>query len=292
MSEAKQALILDATLLGLSASCGEKYNLKQNLLIHPRKTAEPLERGDLTHTFFEEYYNNIKKGLDFDSNIERCVIKCRNKYTEYETVEIEQCEYIIACCVENANFYRFDRWEPLEVEVPFLKSVHEDDKYVYALSGKIDLIANTQTLKRVPIDHKSYERWFEPQRRDFQFLIYSIVMWSMNLIVNRIGLQKTVAANEKHRRVILNYSESLLKNELETIIWWMKNHAWMVENNTYPRNNTSCDKYGGCEYRKVCDAESEQDMQFVIDSQYKRGEPWDVTAVLKEGKQILRLQEV
>jgi len=56
-----------------------------------------------------------------------------------------------------------------------------------------------------------------------------------------------------------------------------------MEEDSWPMNLTSCDKYSGCIFQGIC--EREQSVRdYVIERDYKKGEEWDVAKALEVGQ--------
>ncbi len=279
----KKVLVVDSQLYDAMQLCPQKYDIAFNNCLRPATKKPALESGSMNHDFLETYYLSLKDGLEFQAALDAAYKRGLETAATLESVPVEETEWELESLVRYARYHRFDNWEPLEVERSFFIKIYEDDEIIIYLAGKIDLIVNTQNLRRVPVDHKTYSRWMDPNKANNQFLFYAIATESSYLIVNRIGLQKTLSDQERFRRVILSYTKTFLAREKQNIIWWIRdNHKFYLETGTWPLNRTSCDKFGGCDFRPICNAEDEQSRQFVIDSQFVKGEMWDPTKVLEK----------
>ena len=103
------------------------------------------------------------------------------------------------------------------------------------------------------------------------------------LVVNKIGFQKTVPAHEKFLRVPLSFDPLYLDtwkyNVIKVIDWYVQ----CLANDYWPTNETSCDKFNRkCEYLEVCDSSGQEAADYKMMTLFKKGEPWDVTKVLKK----------
>lgn len=281
MSEKLHAVV-DSQLYETIQLCPQKYNLSFNFNIRPFKKKFALERGSVVHSFFEDYYLALKEGIEWEKALDIGVQAANKSAHETETLLSEEIEWEIEMLKRAAHFYRFDGWKPIEVEQPFLVQIYDSDDLAIYLAGKIDLVTDTTSLKNVPVDHKSYSRWMEPSKSTNQFIFYALATDSRYLIVNRIGTQKTLQDNERFRRVTLSYTREYLENEKKNIIWWVKQLQFHVETGTWPKNRSSCDKFGGCDFKPLCDAENESAFKWLMDTMFKKVEPWDVTKVLTE----------
>lgn len=289
----KQVILIDSTFLDKLQACAFQYHISRNLQIVPKDVPtyiedearwfipnEPLEKGDLAHWFFKHYYNSIRDGASFEAAIEIGKASFRERALG-KKLDIADTEWVLDCIVESATFYRNDGWIPRIIEQPFIKQLHETEKYKFLYAGQIDLI--TQTVHgNVVVDHKTYSRWYNPSFLSNQFMSYCWASGLRFLIVNRVGLQKSYDdPAKKHRRPILQYNDNHIKQWEARTIWWMEQLAFYLEENTWPQNPTSCDKFNGCPYKSLCNAESDAVRDWLIQSEFRIGEIWDVSKELE-----------
>lgn len=279
---AKKNLLIDATILGSSMECLEKYRLSHVQHLRPVRIIPGIENGNMCHAFCEHFYKCRMEGIDFETSVKESCDKAMEATLSHESVSQEDVEWGIKCLVDYAHFWRYDDWTPLAVEQPFISPFFETEAYNVFVTGKIDLYTNTKTLQGVPADHKFYSRWHEPLRSDVQFLIYSIVTKSNYLIVNRIGTQKTVEDKDKFRRIILPYEEAYRENEKKNLIVHAKALIEALELESFPKNRKMCGNFGGCWYKDLCNTYDETTFNFVAQTRFKVVEAWDVTKILEK----------
>jgi hypothetical protein len=68
-------------------------------------------------------------------------------------------------------------------------------------------------------------------------------------------------------------SPSQMAEWYQDFAFWMKQAELFAETQYYPKNDKSCQMYGGCPYREVCSA-SPDSRQSLLDSYYTR-RVWD-----------------
>jgi hypothetical protein len=265
-------------MLNAMQACPAQFDLRfiQNWRLVAKAPA--LERGDHMHRLLKYYYNQKKAGRTDLPVVVREAIVIAGKASVQMSVpqaEIHEHEHQFKMY---ALYYAQDGWVPLEVEQPFSKILYErpDEpgkegiRIIY--EGIIDLVADTPHGVRI-VDHKTSSRRKVPSGRSNQFIGYSWALGVNNVIVNKIGFQKTLTEKERFNRHILNYPTRIIQEWTRETAGWVKLMVQYVDAGYFPHNNTSCDKYSGCDYRMVC--ESQEDIrEHKLLSFYKKGEPW------------------
>jgi len=101
-----------------------------------------------------------------------------------------------------------------------------------------------------------------------------------NIIIDKIGFQKTLKPVERFQRYILTVDDQRIAEWVENSIYWLKVWAHQLKIGVFPMNLTSCDKYGSCIYGSICESNPEglnwkKERDFIV------GEQWDVAKVLE-----------
>ena len=143
--------------------------------------------------------------------------------------------------------------------------------------GKIDLTIAISNAHLIPIDHKSSSRRGKPEYLSNQFQGYCWLLGVNNIIINKIGFQKTLKDNEKFERHTLSYPPELIEEWRQNAIYWLKKYISDGERNFYPPNFTSCDKYSGCIYEEVC-RKTEEVREYKLSQLFQERPKWDVGA--------------
>jgi hypothetical protein len=100
--------------------------------------------------------------------------------------------------------------------------------------------------------------------------------WALNMnqvIINRVGFQKTVSAQDRFQRIFLSYERELIKEWVQQAVYWGHILAGYIDKDYFPPNFTSCDKYAGCIFQQVCGT-IPQVRDFKLQSFYYQGDPW------------------
>lgn len=287
--KAEKNLIFDATILNELQLCGMRYFLGHELHLRLPQVAEPLEEGDMLHRMMESYYEKVKKNptsvMDrFDEIVEESIQEGQAYAANNLSLPPAETNEVVYQFIEQAKHNRLDGIEVLEVEKPFIITLFSDGELAIHYAGKIDLLANVPQFGRCVIDHKSMRRSRDPLSLSNQFTGYATAMDVDYVIVNKIGFQKTLKPHERFRRYPLFYTEDRKKRWKANTIYWGQQLAFYISTNTWPENRTSCDKYNGCIYIPICEANTQEAREWTMKAQFIEGSEWDVTSVLKGKK--------
>lgn len=277
-------IVLDSTMLDTFMSCECKFNYRFNMNKVTVDKADPLERGSLLHLGYETYFNGIKRGKNFKERIDEslAVIRSESALTNLESSKVDQ---LIVAFNESCTYYqsRDEQMEVLAVEQPFSYVLYEDEVIRIVMIGKIDLLVNEPGYTNLPYDHKSYEREYPLDRKANQFCNYSYACGSNYLMVNKVGLQKTLSIPQKHKRVPLSYDPLFHEQWKQNVIDWSYRYLECVQNGRWPLNITSCTKYNRpCEYTEVCDSSGLEAKIYKLEANFNIAPPWDVSKSLGE----------
>ena len=273
-----RTIALDSQILNTVSACARKVDLGFIKNWRPTEKAEALEKGDLMHRMLKHYYLQRKAGrTDMHAVIDEAVNVGRAA-----TIEMDLSDSTVDENIKQfrayAVYYNQDGWKPLEVEQSFSKVLYrrEDSPELDGLQilyeGVIDLIAETPHGIFV-IDHKTASRRSSPARLSNQFMGYAWATGSWNIIINRIGFQKTLSEQERFQRIFHSYNQQLIDEWVEQTVYWTNMLVGYIDNNYFPPNFTSCDKYSGCIFQEVCEAIPDV-RDFKLQTKFYVGEPW------------------
>jgi hypothetical protein len=288
----KVNIILDASKIDLFETCPARYNFRHNLnktlpLIHKAKA---LDLGSLAHGGLEVYFTALSRGEHYDDRMKATLMKIRelSSNPDESNAEPEDVSVILNAVEQSCDYWRAEDENSLEilaVETPFAYELFSDDTVRIIISGKIDLLVNFKGIgrnasyERLPIDHKTFSRDSMLLRKSNQFINYCSAVESNYIVINRIGLQKTLKAEDKFKRIPLSYDPIYISD-------WKKNLTAMLLNEylscvateIWPEKPTSCNKFNRlCEYYAICDSSGQDSKNNKIENEYITAEPWDVT---------------
>ena len=279
-------ICLDATMLDTFVSCPAKFNMRFNMNKTSKEKAPPLDRGDLAHKGLEPYYKELQKGTDFNNALEAAV-NGFNLASIDSDLEPSEVTTVRKAMIENLTYWKNEdtSLEILAVEESFAYELFVDDKIRITMMGKIDLLYNDRKLGIIPLDHKTYQVTRPLHRKTNQFCNYTYATGRDYLMVNRIGLQTSLPLEKKHKRIPLSYDSLFLEQWKQNTIKWCYLYALSAADNSWPMNDTSCDKYNRlCEYYPICDSSGIEAKLYKLNVDFKTSERWDVAKSLGLGK--------
>lgn len=287
---AKVNIVMDASQFDMFRLCECRFNYRYNKNKVGLHKASQLDRGTLVHIGNEVYYEAIKHNIKYQDAVNMALSKIREAGVIATDLESEEINRVLDVMEEYYDFWRVEdqNLQISAVEQAFLYLLHEDDEIRIHMAGKIDMLYSDNKNSNMPMDHKSYDRDHPLHRMSNQFKNYSTAVGSNFLVVNRIGFQKTLKPHEKFKRVQLTYDDTYLAEWKENVIKVMYHYLECVATDTWPMNETSCDKYNRkCEYFDVCDASGKEAKLYKLNADFNTAEPWDVSKVLRKASEVL-----
>ena len=288
---AKVNIVMDASQYDLFRLCEARYDMRYNMNKTAPVKAQQLDRGSIVHVGNEVYYEALKNGVKYQD----ASVAALSKIREAGVILSDLDPDVISRCVDVMEEY-YDYWRVEDqnlrihaVEQPFIYVLYEDDEVRMHMAGKIDLLYSDEKHENMPLDHKTHDREAEVLRMSNQFRNYANAVKSNYLVVNRIGFQKTLKPFEKFKRPMLSYDDLAIEQWRNNTIKVIFNYLRCAAENSWPMNETSCDKYHRrCEYYDVCDASGDKAKFYKLNANYITVDPWDVSKVLRKASQVLK----
>lgn len=187
------------------------------LLILPQINAA-IEQEFKVNELKEEFANTIPKDDEYWEILPMRLILYAFKYTK------------------DFSILKNEKGDP-GIELGFSKVLYEDDRYLFIVDGRIDVLAMTGGIKLF-MDHK-----FQTRRRTLygpstQFMTYAWATGFDRCAINYISLVKTFDRNNTFRREIQYFSETRLR-------------LWEIQMMEYFRTATSILEIGPSAHRKL-----------------------------------------
>lgn len=286
---AKETLILSASSMDVVQSCDQKYDYGYNkgLKVSPTifmhetpiavKSDDGMQKGLVGHAMLEQYYKLKQQGIDHDDVLISKGIEAGQLCAATET-RLDNISDVEDAFQQYHSIYRREDFRILAVEERFAKVLYEDDTKRFIFEGKIDLFVETTDIH--PMDHKFESRFFKKTRLNNQFIIYPWATGCERIVINRLGLQKK---EKKFDRISLVYSEAMVEEWTEEATYWFLKLYKTIKNGYYARNLTSCEKYGGCPYQMLCDANPEEREWRILNFYRKREQHEEIEEQVEEG---------
>lgn len=291
-----KTLNIDSQTLNMIQMCARKtqYSFLYNLQPHEKEAS--LEKGDLMHKMLEVYYSMLlENGPDTSSPLwnELIVgagvrpmgdpiskgIDAGLYFASMMSIPSEVSDEVMDQFKAYCEYYQHDEWHPIAVEEVGSKILYEDENLQIQYSFKIDLVAEKGRIV-APFDHKTGSRRQEPSSLSNQFIGYCYALGTNTIIVNKIGFQKTLKPAERFQRYILTVDNDRIKEWEENSIYWALQYVQYWRDEFFPMNLTSCDKYAGCIFRKVCETDA-ANREWKLKRDFTTVAEWDVAKTLE-----------
>lgn len=288
MNVEKLIVKLDSQILNSADFCPQRYKLEHKENWRPNFKAPALERGGTMHKMLDYYYRKRKEGrgklTDHAKLVEETLIVGRLACAE-TNIDVEDFEENdVRTFKDYVLRWQYDGWEILDVEQPFSFVLYEDDMplefegdpytgLIIIYEGIIDLRVSDPKLGEIVVDTKTESRKSNPFILSNQFQGYEMA-FNVPVVVNKVGYQKTVEDKEKFRRLVHQTGPVLLAEWRADCIYTVKQIIDWHNTGYFKRDRTSCDKYSGCIYQRVC-KEPPEVREYKLMAWYHKGEPWD-----------------
>jgi len=277
----KTIIAIDSTKLNVLQLCARKYDWVFNGTFSPLSKPDYLERGDLMHKMLAPYYvmRRYRSRWAQNNRTHEDIIKICLRIGEHFAIKMQlhpdDVQDTMYQFGEYCKHYEHDGWDRiLAVEQPGSFVLYEDDKLCIIYDMKPDLVLQLDN-GIIPVDHKTAKQRKEPSRLANQFIGYCYGLGGNNIVVNKIGFQKTLKPNERFQRYTLSYPDDVLQEWKDNTVWWIKLLLQHIEQDYWPANFTSCDKWAGCVFANVCIKERIA-RDFELKRSFEVSGTWDV----------------
>lgn len=314
---------VDSQILNSIQNCALKHDLQFIQNLSPESKAAPLEKGSLLHSVLELYDGLMGNCYDLESETWRA-IQGQDFYGNFIGKLARERPEIIDFCLQSGNYlaskmqidsetaanvlfqfkeyceyYKNDPWSTLAVEEVGSRILFENSEIKIIYTGKIDRFVEQGSI-RAPMDHKSSERRGDVSSMSNQFIGYCFLLNCNQIIIDKIGFQKTLKPSERFQRFVLTIDDGRIAewklNATRTILlhlavitpdlseassYFEMYRAFDLGKVPQPLMNlTSCDKYGGCIYRNICES-SPEGREWTKERDFVVRESWDVGSILE-----------
>lgn len=286
----KLNVVMDMSQYDMFLLCPYRFRNRYKLNLESPNKNDALDRGTLIHVAAETYYESIKSGAPYDYAVNSALLKLKEAFVIESNLSNDEANKIVDTMEQYFDYWKVadQSFEILGVEEPFLYLLHEDENVKIHLAGKIDLRVRDNKYNNLPYDHKSFSRSGPVNNLSNQFRNYCIAIESNVLIVNRIGMQKTLKPHEKFLRIPLSYDHLIFESWKKNVITNIFHYLQCEAENEWPTNETSCDKFNRlCEYHEVCSSSGEEAKTFKLNTNFITIPAWDVTKALKKSSKFL-----
>src|SRR5208337_1490553 len=244
----KKIYVVDSSILNTLSECARKCHFTFDFNLEPVIKPDYFEKGDLLHQMLAEYYKLRKfrdrwaKNSKSHADIVSICIKIGRLVAIKMSLEVDTVEDVIHTFRDYCTFVANDGWDNiLYVEETASKILFENDDLVIVYQGRLDLGIYMPSCPNLPVDHKSSSRRGKPTYLSNQFRGYCWLLDVNNIIINKIGFQKSLKPEEKFERHTLSYSPDLIEEWRQWAIFKILEYIENSKHEIYPPDFTSCD---------------------------------------------------
>lgn len=289
----KYTLTLDASAINAYGKCPLMwaYINRENLALAAADT-EAMDKGTLVHQILEIYYKLRAKYPNENRMVltgRTIDIFRRHEFTtkmgfpkDMETFITKRFTQYIMWWEDRDLIPAMNNGIP-GVELGFSKVLYEDDKVLFVVEGKIDLVNQINHDAIAITDHKSQDRESHYYNFRPQMLTYAWAAEADYAILNYFGLQKELTKNSFRRDTM--HIPLWMRQRWEFFMLTIfqeiaaKDHLWRNTENEFKfeRNLTSCAgpfETHPCQYTKLCEISSDEMRAQVKHFAYKKREEW------------------
>lgn len=291
----------DSTSLGYLKTCPRLY---QYLIIEGWQNGDEnvhLRFGQEFHTSVQQYEHSRANGIGHNDSVHDIVrdllhrtwgwnpdrtVKA-GKYKNRESLIRAVIDYLDKYENDPATTYIKPDGSPA-VELSFRFELDFEPDHVasrpYTLCGHLDRVVDFHDGLYV-MDYKTttttisdyFFRQFEPNNQMTLYTIATKVVLEApikGVIVNGIQLMLEEPERTRVVRNLTYRTDGQIDEWLDDLGYWLGLAERFAEDQHWPQNDMSCDKYGGCRFREVCSKSPEVRERF-LQSDFVRGEPWN-----------------
>ncbi len=284
----KFILTLDASQISTYLNCpmAWKYAYIENLRV-VGGPSESIRKGSLIHTILDSYYSiraqfptlsnydAAAMSLLFTKKVKLCA--AAGLSDEFEKfIEKRIYDYVTRYNNDDFRVFKNSKMES-STEVGFSKILFEDEKFLFIVEGRIDLISETNQHEILWVDHKTQERVTNLYNYTPQFLTYAWATGYKYGMINYFGLQKEVQ-RDTFRRQLIHFPTFMLKRWEEKMLDIFNEIAYTVLNkNEFKFNWDRCAgafNSNPCVYTHIDELESETLKKNIKAFKYEKVAPW------------------
>ena len=240
----------------------------------PKKMAPPLKFGILFHSAVEFYERRRAEGLSFQDSLHEAVkntLKASRDFLGDSDGKALRTRFtLVRALIWYADKYKDDVYRTMiladgrpAVELSFRIALPliSPDGTPYIFCGHIDRVSRAPESEVLINDYKTSGTTLTPhffKKFDSSWQMSGYTFAGMTLLpeapagVMIEGIQLAVGFTRSARGFTFR-NEAQIEEWLEDFLYWIKLAEKFAQDNYWPMNRQSCDLYGGCQFKNVCD---------------------------------------
>ena len=291
----------DSTSLGYFKRCPQFYKYTMIDGWAERSESVHLRFGGEYHQAFQDYELSLATGIKHDDAVHDVVralmertadwdpdhpLKHRRSLVRSVILYLDKFKNDAAKTFVMKNgkpavelSFRFELdWGPqaTQIEPPY-----EGERQPYLLCGHLDKVVTFQDELFI-MDHKTttstpgsyYFDQYEPDNQMSFYTLASRVIFESSIRGVIINVAQLLADDTRFVRGITYRTPDQIEEWTSDLRLWLSAAEACAVQGYWPKNDTACDKYGGCKFRKVCSKSPQVREQF-LKSDFEKGEPWN-----------------
>lgn len=291
----------DSTSIKLAEECLRKYQYKMIGGWTPFEASPHLRFGGVYASALEHFYKHRAEGLSHDDALCEVVHEALFETWDYELDEagekipdsgkpwlsshkLKTRENLIRTIIWYLEQFRGDSAEVVilangkpAVEHSFALPVDDDIIFCGHLDRLVNYADNLMVMDQKTTGSTISSQYFEQFKPDVQMSMYTFagkMIYQLPVRGVIIDAAQIAVGFTRFERGITMRTDSELQEFYDTTMHTIQQARTATALGHFPMNRTSCDKFGGCEFRKVCSKSPEVRKNF-LKADFEQGPRWD-----------------
>jgi RecB family exonuclease len=281
----------DATSIELYKRCPQLYKYKMIDGWTTKEESVHLRWGAEMHLCFKEYEVFKAGGHDHDDIVFQVVKNLLDRTKDWDPDHKHKNKFfLIRSVIKYMDKYREDPAKTIilangkpAVEVSFMFELDhgptEGKRYV--LCGHLDRVVDFNG-EIFFMDYKSttttptewYWNQFHPNNQMTLYTLACKIIFQTKIKGGIIESAQILMEDARFTRGTTYRTEEELEEWLQDLEHWLERAKDSAERNDWPKNDTACEKYGGCKFREICNKSPSVRQRFLTSS-FVKEEPWN-----------------
>lgn len=283
--------IFDATCIEYVKRCGQLYKY---IMIDGWQSKEEnihLRWGGEMHTAFHNYELLRADGIEHDEAVFHVVREVLYATEDWNPEhKYKNKAFLLRSVIRRLDKYKEDAAVTLklangkpasEVGFRFELDYGPVDGIKYVICGILDRVVDYQQEVFFQ-DYKSttttpsdwYWNQFHPHNQMSLYTLACEIVFNTTIKGGVIESGQILMDDTRFTRHVVYRTKGELEEWLVDLKYWLAQTVEWAKTGHYPKNDTACEKYGGCKFREICNKDPAVREKF-LRSSFIKGEPWN-----------------